>query len=160
MKKHLFFVFPGVDLTDFHPKTINPMQNRTMPDCTIIPVLAYPDVPQAIDWLCKVFGFTERWRAGTHRAQLSFEGGTITAAEANTANGEIPVSSLTVRVSDMEAHLRRTTEHGAEIIQQPIDYPYGERQYVVRDIGGHIWNFSQSISDVAPEDWGGISGVL
>jgi len=43
-----------------------------MPSCTVIPELPYLDVVEAIDWLCDAFGFTERWRAGNHRAQLAF----------------------------------------------------------------------------------------
>jgi uncharacterized glyoxalase superfamily protein PhnB len=38
-----------------------------MPSCTVIPVLAYEELAEAIDWLCGAFGFTERWRAGSHR---------------------------------------------------------------------------------------------
>ena len=40
----------------------------------------------------------------------------------------------------------------------PEDFPYGERQYAVEDLAGHHWAFSQSIADLAPEDWGGTSG--
>jgi uncharacterized glyoxalase superfamily protein PhnB len=36
-----------------------------MPRSTVIPVLAYPDVGEAVEWLCETFGFTERWRPGT-----------------------------------------------------------------------------------------------
>jgi uncharacterized glyoxalase superfamily protein PhnB len=32
--------------------------------------------------------------------------------------------------------------------------PFGERLYSVEDVGGHRWTFSQSIADIAPEDWG------
>ena len=34
---------------------------------------------------------------------------------------------------------------------------YGERQHSVVDPAGHSWTFSESIADVAPEDWGGTS---
>jgi hypothetical protein len=34
--------------------------NRSMPSSTIIPVLHYPDVPQAVVWLRRSFG-TYRW---------------------------------------------------------------------------------------------------
>jgi uncharacterized glyoxalase superfamily protein PhnB len=37
----------------------------------------------------------------------------------------------------------------------PPDCPYAERQYTVEDPGGHRWTFSQTIADVAPEEWGG-----
>jgi uncharacterized glyoxalase superfamily protein PhnB len=43
---------------------------------------------------------------------------------------------------------------GAEILQPPVDHPFGERQYVVRDIGGHRWTFSQTLADTHPNEWG------
>lgn len=36
-----------------------------------------------------------------------------------------------------------------------LDHPYGERQYVAEDPGGHRWTFSQSLVDVDPASWGG-----
>src|SRR5207245_1557810 len=44
--------------------------NRSMPSSTVTPVLVYPDLAQAVDWLCEVFGFTERVRIGSHRSHL------------------------------------------------------------------------------------------
>jgi uncharacterized glyoxalase superfamily protein PhnB len=41
-------------------------------------------------------------------------------------------------------------------VSPPTDYPYGERQCTVEDLGGHHWTFSQSIADVDPADWGGV----
>ena len=49
---------------------------------------------------------------------------------------------------------------GAEILEPPTDYPYGERQYKLRDIGGHRWMFSQTLADVHPDAWGGPDVVL
>jgi uncharacterized glyoxalase superfamily protein PhnB len=60
-----------------------------------------------------------------------------------------------VRVADVDRHYERARERGAPILQPPADYPYGERQYTAADLGGHRWTFSQSLADVAPEDWGG-----
>lgn len=45
--------------------------NRSMPQSRVIPVPAYPDVKKALDWLCATFGFTVRWQAGNHLAQLN-----------------------------------------------------------------------------------------
>jgi uncharacterized glyoxalase superfamily protein PhnB len=39
-------------------------------------------------------------------------------------------------------------------LKSPTDMPFGERQYTVEDLGGHRWTVSQSIADVAPEEWG------
>ena len=134
------------------------VENRTMPPCTIIPELVYHDVKGASRWLCDTFGFAERWHVGDHRAQLSLGGGTIAITEPRTSRALPGPISLLVRVDDVDAHCARARARGATIIDEPRDHAYGERQYTVEDLGGHHWGFSQSIADVAPEDWGGISG--
>ena len=40
---------------------------------------------------------------------------------------------------------------------EPTDFEYGERQYQAEDPAGHRWTFSETLRDVAPEEWGGIS---
>jgi uncharacterized glyoxalase superfamily protein PhnB len=60
-----------------------------------------------------------------------------------------------VRVEDALRHSEIAIEHGANVISLPTDYPYGERQYTVQDIAGHRWTFSQTLSDIDPEEWGG-----
>ena len=129
------------------------MQNRSMPVGALVPVLGYDDVAEAADWLCSAFGFMERWRAGNHRIQLAIGDCAVALAE-NGPRG----SNVMVRVDDVEAHYNRARERGAHVSGSPTDYPYGERQYSAIDPGGHHWTFSQSIADVAPEDWGGTSG--
>jgi uncharacterized glyoxalase superfamily protein PhnB len=61
-----------------------------------------------------------------------------------------------VFVDDVDAHYERAKARGARIIGPPTDYPYGERQYGALDLAGHRWGFSQSIADVAPEEWGAV----
>ena len=132
--------------------------NRTMPPCTIIPVLGYSNVSEAIDWLCETFGFTERWRVGNHRAQLMFDSGAIVVTERKTKSAEATENnntSMMVRVRYVDGHYEHVRQHGASIVSAPTDYPYGERQYTVKDLAGHTWTFSQSVQDLAPEDWGG-----
>jgi uncharacterized glyoxalase superfamily protein PhnB len=129
------------------------LTNRSMPAGAVIPVLGYDDVAEAADWLCKTFGFTERWRAGSHRAQLAI-GDSAVAITSGGSRG----SNVMVRVDDVDAHYELASERGARMLGPPADYPYGERQYTAVDLGGHTWTFSQSVADVAPEEWGGISG--
>jgi uncharacterized glyoxalase superfamily protein PhnB len=129
-----------------------------MPPSTVIPVLGYVDVGEAVDWLCETFGFTERWRAGNHRAQLAVGEGAVVVTE--RGDDQAPGSanhSVMVRVDDVNTHHEHARERGARILHPPTDYPYGERQYTAEDLGGHHWSFSQSIADVAPEEWGGVS---
>jgi uncharacterized glyoxalase superfamily protein PhnB len=146
--------------------------NRTMPPVSVIPELIYRDVGEAVTWLCHVFGFTERWRAGNHRAQLAFGNGALIVAEARQAAGDYPGAGIDytpdmqgpighevmVRVTDVDAHHAHAHKAGARILSVPQDYPYGERQYGAVDLAGHHWTFSQSIADLAPEAWGGTSG--
>jgi uncharacterized glyoxalase superfamily protein PhnB len=136
-----------------------PAENRSMPTATVIPVLAYDDVRQATEWLCAAFGFEERLRIGEHRAQLSFGAGAVIVNKrrAQPDGSILPVSGheIMVRVDDLNSHYERAQAHGARILQAPTDFPYGERQYSVEDPGGHVWTFSQTIANVAPEEWGG-----
>jgi uncharacterized glyoxalase superfamily protein PhnB len=135
--------------------------NRSMPASAVIPVLSYPDVETASRWLCQVFGFEQRLIIGNHRHQLGFGDGAVIVT--GPKNGEpIPEQagapfSVMVRVEDVDAHHKRAARHGAVILSPLASYPYGERQYSCRDFAGHHWTFSQSIADVAPEDWGGVA---
>ncbi|HEV7589638.1 MAG TPA: VOC family protein [Longimicrobium sp.] len=133
------------------------LTNRSIPDATVIPVLAYPDLPVAVAWLCEAFGFSERLRIADHRAQLTFGAGAIVVTQRDTGpQGAASDHSLLVRVDDADAHCARAEARGARITQRPTDFPYGERQYSAVDPGGHAWTFSQSIADADPADWGGV----
>lgn len=133
------------------------LMNRSMPEATVIPVLGYPDVQAAVEWLCNAFGFRERLRIGDHRAQLAVGTGAVVVAELRDASGVKAVGHSTmVRVADAHAHFARARAAGARVIQQPTDFPYGERQYTVADPGGHVWTFSESVRDVDPAAWGGV----
>jgi uncharacterized glyoxalase superfamily protein PhnB len=128
--------------------------NRSVPPATVIPVLAYADVGEASEWLCKAFGFEVRLRIGDHRAQLVAGDGALIVTEPDESLG---ASRVHVRVEDADAHHERAASHGAAILSPPTDYPYGERQYSAEDPGGHRWTFSQSIADVNPASWGATS---
>ena len=138
------------------------LQNRSIPASTVIPELAYPDIGEAIAWLCPAFGFTLRLQIGSHRAQLNVGDGAVVLTEwrrEGHRDAEL-AHSVMVRVNDVDGHYERARQHGARILRPPADYPYGERQYSAEDLAGHRWTFSQSIADVAPEDWGGTPGAM
>jgi uncharacterized glyoxalase superfamily protein PhnB len=135
-------------------------QNRSIPSATVIPVLIYPDVREAVDWLSAAFGFVERLQIGeNHRAQLSVGDGAVIIGDARNDRrppkaGEV-THSVMVRVEDAKAHCARAREHGAVILMEPTDFEYGERQYSAEDFAGHQWTFSETLEDVDPESWGG-----
>jgi uncharacterized glyoxalase superfamily protein PhnB len=136
-------------------------KNRSIPDASVIPVLVYPDVREAVAWLTAAFGFAERLRIGeNHRSQLSFgDDGALIVADVHgdrrpPRRGEV-THSVMVRVGDARAHCARAQAHGARILREPADFEYGERQYSAQDPFGHHWTFSETRADVAPADWGG-----
>jgi uncharacterized glyoxalase superfamily protein PhnB len=129
------------------------LSNRSVPPCTVIPVLIYPDPSAAADWLCAAFGFTVRLRIANHRIQMRAGSGCITIAEGNITPNHSHITQI--RIEDANAHCARARQHGARILTEPVDHVYGERQYNAEDFAGHRWDFTQTIADVAPEDWGG-----
>ena len=139
------------------------LANRSIPRAVVIPVLAYPDVNQAADWLCDAFGFTVRLRIGNHRVQLNVGEGAVIVREMRPNEVNVGLGaghSVTVRVEDADAHCERAKSYGARITQTPVTHPYGERQYNADDFAGHSWTFSQSVADVHPEQWGGTAEDL
>jgi uncharacterized glyoxalase superfamily protein PhnB len=134
--------------------------NRSIPSATVIPVLIYPDVREAVAWLTAAFGFVERLQIGeNHRSQLTFGDGAVIVGDVRgdrrpPRHGEV-TQSVMVRVLDVRAHCERARVQGARIVQEPIDFEFGERQYTAEDPAGHQWTFSETLADVAPEDWGG-----
>ena len=146
--------------------------NRSRPPGTVVPSLFYEDVGRAIDWLCGAFGFTERFRYGpegrVEGAQLAVGEGAVMLGVARVGQGpgwadsaefrppragEVSVV-LGVHVEDVDRHFERAKQFGARIVHAPETYPFGERQYTAEDLAGYRWAFSQSVADVAPEEWG------
>jgi len=136
-------------------------QNRSIPSATVVPVLIYPDVREAVAWLETAFGFVERLKIGeNHRAQLNVPGGGAVIV-GDVRYDRVPPRSgesthaVRVRVEDATAHCERARAHGAEILMEPIDFDYGEREYAAADLAGHRWTFSETLADVDPASWGG-----
>jgi uncharacterized glyoxalase superfamily protein PhnB len=137
--------------------------NRSIPEATVIPVLAYPDVNRAAAWLCDAFAFSVRLRIGEHRVQLNVGDGAIIVRELrpNEFDAQLGIGhSVTIRIEDADAHYERAKTHGARITQEPLTQPYGERQYTAEDLAGHSWTFSQSVADIHPAEWGGTAEHL
>jgi uncharacterized glyoxalase superfamily protein PhnB len=134
--------------------------NRSIPQATVIPVLIYPDVRKAVAWLSAAFGFQERVKIGeNHRSQMKVGDGAVILGDIRYDRippraGEV-THSVMVRVEDVQAHCDRAKAHGAKIIDELRDFPYGERVYSAQDFAGHQWTFTETLKDVAPEEWGG-----
>jgi uncharacterized glyoxalase superfamily protein PhnB len=134
--------------------------NRSIPPVTVIPVLVYPDVRAAVEWLTAAFGFAERTRIGeSHRAQMGIgaDGAVIVAdvaGQRQPPQADIVTHEIKVRVNDVSAQFERARAAGAKVLEAPTDREYGERECTVEDLAGHRWQFSETLRDVAPEEYG------
>ena len=117
----------------------------------VIPLLACSDIAAEHDFLVSVLGFASAGvestpdgtvvhaevRAGErriwlHRADES--GGILPPGAGGTAGG-----GIVVHVADVDAHHQRVRAAGADILYEPRDEDYGQREYGVRDPEGHLW---------------------
>jgi uncharacterized glyoxalase superfamily protein PhnB len=126
--------------------------------------ITYQNVPDAIAWLTKTFGFIEHYRYGEPGGAVS--GAQMHLGEAwimlrSARPGEVSpmqvghsTQSLTVFVEDVDGHYERTKSAGAKIVEELHETCYGERQYGVRDLDDHHWLFSRHARDVSPAEWG------
>jgi uncharacterized glyoxalase superfamily protein PhnB len=134
--------------------------NRSIPPVTVIPVLVYPDVRAAVAWLADAFGFVEHVRIGEgHRAQLGIgDDGAVIVAEARGEHQPprdgVVSQVLKVRVQDVQAAFERACSAGARVLEPPTDRQYGERECTVEDLAGHRWQLTETVRDVAPEEYG------
>ena len=129
-----------------------------MPDAAaaspdIYPSLTYDDAPDAIEWLCRVFGFTQRLLVpkpdgGVLHSELSIGSGVIMVSSPKPEQGRVGQGSLTgvslalsIRVEDPDAHFARAEREGAKIVQGLRDEEFGSRGYMAEDPEGNQWYF-------------------
>ncbi len=115
---------------------------------------------ESVDWLTRILGFAERVRIDDHRAQMAFGDGAVIMADATHGRSsqmrEAAVThSVLVRVHDSDAPHRHVRAPGEHVASEPVNLPFGERQYSVVDPVRHLWTFTESIADPRPENWGG-----
>jgi len=140
--------------------------NRSAPHARVVPVLTVADVRAAVDWYGRAWGFVEHVRIGEgHRAQLGLPGGAaaeLIVAEVRPGR-RVPTRDrshqVMLKVEDVAAVVARAQELGATIDDPVHDWQYGERQACVTDPFGHQWTLTQTLTDTAPESWGGQTGT-
>lgn len=143
----------------------------------VIPELVYQDVDAALGWLSRVFGFRELLRHplgdGTvgHAQMDTGRGGLVmltnareglrspsgSPAGSTSGSGDAHVAAkVIVYVDDVDSHFAAVAEAGVETLHKPVDKPWGLRQYLVKDHEGHMWEFTQHVRDIPPQDWGAL----
>ena len=118
----------------------------------ISPYLNYEDVEAMMDWLARAFDMRERHSMrGPEGKVLHAEMALLDSVVMMGCPGpdfKNPrrlgqvTQSLYVYVDDVDAHCARAREAGADIIEEPVDQPYGDRRYGARDPEGHHWYFA------------------
>lgn len=121
------------------------------------PILVYADIEAAHHFLTRVFGL----EAG----ELAHDGdGRAVHGEVHAGRGVIwlhqqseehrlsspdalgaSTGMVAVIVDDVDDHFARAQKHGADIVYQPVDQPYGYREYSARDSEGHLWSFMKPL---------------
>jgi uncharacterized glyoxalase superfamily protein PhnB len=137
------------------------IDNRSVPTNIILPHITYQDLPAAIDWLTRAFGFIEHYRYGDpiSGAQMHLGDAWVMVRQAKPGMSSplqvgYGTQSLTIFIDDVEAHFERTKSAGARIVEDLNETIYGEFQYGVVDLDGHHWLFSRHAHDINPADWG------
>jgi DNA-binding transcriptional MerR regulator len=136
------------------------LEEMTMLDTTVqrrISILVYADLEEAYEYLIRVFGLGpgELTRDGEGRivhGELQAGDGVVwlhpEAAEFGLASPRslgAATASMAVMVDDVDAHFRHAREQGAVIDYEPVDQPYGYREYSARDSEGALWSFMKPL---------------
>jgi uncharacterized glyoxalase superfamily protein PhnB len=129
----------------------------------VVPMMAYRNGVEALEWLVAAFGFTEQLRMVSDDGQLehgelSIGSGTIMLAtpslnyegpllhrshcESAARWHEVPylVDGLLVIVDDVDSHFATAKNHGATILTGVESTEHGKR-YRAEDLEGHRWMF-------------------
>ena len=132
----------------------------------------YRDPRAALAWLEAAFGFEpsmvvtdaagklvhSEMRFGDCYIIVDSEWSDYVASPASVSGKN--TQSVYVRlVGGLDAHCEQARAAGAEIIQEPTDQFYGERQYRARDPEGHVWTFTQPSRSVSREEAELLSGL-
>jgi DNA-binding transcriptional MerR regulator/uncharacterized glyoxalase superfamily protein PhnB len=136
------------------------LEEMTMLDTTVqrrISILVYADIEAAHDFLVRVFGLGP--------GQLTRDGdGTVVHGELQAGDGVVwlhpespefglasprtvgaSTATMAVMVDDVDAHFRHASGEGARIDYEPVDQPYGYREYSARDSEGGLWSFMKPL---------------
>jgi uncharacterized glyoxalase superfamily protein PhnB len=136
----------------------------------VLPLVRYDDLPAAVEWLCRVFGFSEASRMVGADGRLAMAdlrppsgGAVLVGGLSGPIVGQMratfgddfqaPATSgwphlqyaLTVFIPDVDTHFAGVRAAGARIVSEPRDQPWGMRDYEVVDPEGRVWNFSQHL---------------
>ena len=129
-----------------------------MNQSAIIPCLSYRNANEAIEWLCRAFGFQKHQVfEGENNlivhAELTLNGNLIMVASAHTGTpwskriklpseiGGFETQSPYVVVEAVEAIYELAKSHGATFVSDLKEEPHGGKSFMCLDPEGHLWSF-------------------
>ena len=128
--------------------------------------VSYRDPIAALKWLETAFGFEPRLVVtesdGTLvHAELGYHEGIVGVGSIWSENHASPLdlggkNTQSVHIQlreDVDAHFERAKAGGAEILLPPTDQTYGDRNYIARDLEGHVWSFGQTKFRISNEEF-------
>jgi DNA-binding transcriptional MerR regulator/uncharacterized glyoxalase superfamily protein PhnB len=59
----------------------------------------------------------------------------------------VSTAMVAVMVDDVDAHFRHVASRGGDVVYEPVDQPYGYREYGARDNEGGLWSFMKPTGD-------------
>lgn len=162
LRARLGRLIPTADILDeaAADELLELLEDMTMLDTTVqrrISILVYADLESAYAFLTRVFGLGPgqltrdqdgnvvhgELQAGDGVVWLHPESPPFGLASPRTAG--VATASLAVIVDDVDAHFRHAAEQGAVVEYEPVDQPYGYREYSVRDNEGGLWSFMKPL---------------
>jgi RNA polymerase sigma-70 factor, ECF subfamily len=131
------------------------------------PRLTYADEVTALEYLTRVFQFTERREARMGSgddeqgmlAWLEFGDGVVMIGRATAAARDVhhlyspgdvghATVMINVAVNDIDSHYEHALAEGATITMPIEDAFYGYRRYEADDLEGHHWHFQESLEAI------------
>lgn len=136
------------------------LEDMSMLETTVnrpIASLVYSDLEAAFTFLIEAFGLgpgelTRDPDGNLVHGEVEVGSGTIwmhpespdfKLASPTTLGGS--ASSMVVLVDDVDAHHAFAADHGARVQYEPVDQPYGYREYSALDTEGHLWSFMKQL---------------
>ena len=136
------------------------LEDMSMLETTVnrpIAGLVYADLEAAMAFITDVFGLGPgelthdpdgnavhgEVQAGTGTIWLHPETAEFGLASPTTAGAA--TGNMVVLVDDVDAHHRHAAAAGARIRYEPVDQPYGYREYSAHDSEGHLWSFMKPL---------------
>lgn len=122
-----------------------------MDSADIIPLLVCSDIAAEHDFLVNVLGFTsgglERTSDGTVvHGEVRAGSRRVWLHRANEADTLLPPGprglsggGIVIHLPDVDRHYEHVRAAGADILYEPRDEDYGQREYGIRDPEGHLW---------------------